>query len=105
LLAAVFGFIDYLSLPMRNTTRTLATTHMLVNLFVVALFFAATLLMIDRNAVSGTQQLIVLALHITGVAGLVISGWLGGEMVYRHHVAVSSAPPAEERERLSRQRL
>jgi uncharacterized membrane protein len=95
LLAAVFGFIDYLSMPMRSRTRAIATVHMVVNLFVVALFFAATMMMIDRNAVSGTQQMIVLALHIAGVAALVVSGWLGGEMVYRHHVAVSPVPAAE----------
>lgn len=100
LLAALPGFGDYLTMAMRSDARGTATAHMLLNLTVVALFFVAMLLALDDNAVRGGGQVAVLILHAVGVGLLLLSGWLGGEMVFRHHLAM--IPDDAELERAER---
>jgi uncharacterized membrane protein len=88
LLAALPGFGDYLTLAVKSDARGMATAHMLLNLTVVALFFIAMLLMLGDGATGGGRQAAVLILHAAGVGLLLVSGWLGGEMVFRHHLAM-----------------
>ncbi len=88
LLAAVPGLGDYLTTSMSGRARLTATAHMILNVSVVGLFFIATLLSMDTNAVGGTNLAAVLVLHILGVGILVLAGWLGGHLVYIHHLAV-----------------
>lgn len=97
LLAALPGFGDYFTIGIKSEARIIGAAHMLLNLTTVALFAAALLLMIDNNAVDGTNLAIVVALHAVGVGLLSISGVLGGEMTFRHHLAV--IPHADEVER------
>jgi len=93
LLAAVPGFIDYLSLRDRRTKK-IATTHMVLNLVVVALFLFN--LGIRYNA-SAENELFGVFLSTAGIVILGISGWLGGSLVYAHGVAVS-APTSSSKE-------
>lgn len=86
--AALPGFGDYLTMRMRDEVRRIATAHMLINLAVVALFGVAFVLMLKHNAVDGSSLVAVVVLHFVGVGMLGLSGWLGGEMVFRHHVGV-----------------
>ena len=88
LLAALPGFGDYFTMAVRSDARGIATAHMLLNLAVVALFFVAMLLMRGDGATGGGRQVATLVLHAVGVGLLSLSGWLGGEMVYRHHLAI-----------------
>ena len=81
LLAAVPGLIDLLSLP--PGPRRTALAHMAINLTVVALF-AVNLWLRFRGAAHST----VLWLSIVAIGLLVISGWLGGKMVYEEGVGV-----------------
>ena len=82
LAAAVPGFIDLLSLegPVKRT----AITHMLINLTVVGLFVFNAWLRHGNPEVGGWPA----ALSAIGIGLLVISGWLGGKMVYEAGVAV-----------------
>ena len=88
LAAALPGFGDYLTIAVKSRAAAIATAHMLLNLTLVTLYIAAFVLMIDDNAVTGTNLGIVVALHGLGSGLLLLSGVLGGEMVYRHHLAV-----------------
>jgi uncharacterized membrane protein len=88
LLAALPGFGDYFTIALHSDARGMATAHMLLNLTLVALFFVAMLLMLDDGALRGGRQAVVLVLHAIGVGFLLLSGWLGGEMVFRHHLAM-----------------
>jgi uncharacterized membrane protein len=76
-----------LSLP--ADVRTTAITHMAINLGVVVLFVIDAWLRIaspDRGVgAAGPVWLSVFA-----IALLVVSGWLGGKMVYRYGVAVDT---------------
>jgi len=90
LLAAVPGFIDYLSITEVRTKRV-ATTHMVLNLLVVALFIFNLGLRF-----SGSNEIFPVGLSAVSIAILSISGWLGGSLVYEHHVAVE---PVDDRRR------
>lgn len=85
LVAAVPGFIDMLSLPW--STKRIALLHMSINLTVVALYVVNAYLRKGQGATDATIGLSVIA-----VALLVVSGWLGGKMVYVHGVAVDPEP-------------
>ena len=76
LLAAVPGFLDYPGVKGRE--GRLATWHMVLNLAAVVLFAVNAFIRLRVNADSPWPLL----LSIVGVAGVFVSGWLGGELVY-----------------------
>jgi uncharacterized membrane protein len=82
LLAAVPGLVDLLSLP--PGPRKTALAHMAINLAVVALYLVNFWL--RQSAPEAPGGLVWLSLLAIGL--LVVSGWLGGKMVYEHGVAV-----------------
>ena len=83
LAAALPGLIDLLSLGDRPVKKT-ALTHMGLNLTIVALFAINAWMRSRGSASHGT----LLGLSVIGVAMLVVSGWLGGKMVYEAGVGV-----------------
>jgi len=101
LVAALPGFGDYFTMALKSDAAAMATAHMLLNLGVVALFFIAMLFMLDDNAVSGGALGATVALHAVGVGALLVSGWLGGEMVFRHHLAVAPDDADQEEAELA----
>jgi uncharacterized membrane protein len=90
LLAAIPGFIDYLSLSGR--TRSIAAVHMGLNLLLVVLFAVNLYVRSQGIAVESAP----IFLSFVGIVILGISGWLGGSLVYVHATAVECAPPAEQ---------
>ena len=88
LLAAVFGLIDLISLP--PGPRRTALIHMGINLVVVALYLVNFGMRYSDPAKGG----VALLLSIVAIGLLVISGWLGGKMVYEHGIGVSAVPGA-----------
>jgi uncharacterized membrane protein len=99
LAAAVFGLIDLLSLP--HEVRSTAIAHMSINLTIVVLFVInAWVRIASPDAGAGSAWLVWLS--VIAIALLVVSGWLGGKMVYRYGVAVDTEticgnPPAARR--------
>ena len=86
LAAAVPGLIDYLSLSEPAPTK-IAKTHMIVNLAIVGIFCVNLWLRMTASPGAGFP----VALSVIGVMLLGLSGWLGGELVYVHGVAVESS--------------
>lgn len=84
LLAAVPGFIDFLSIRDEHVKK-IAVMHMTINLIVVILYGINIGLRIGGSEVNGIPLLI----SVIGVGLLGISGWLGGAMAYRHGVGVN----------------
>jgi uncharacterized membrane protein len=84
LLAALPGFIDLVSLP--EGPRSTAIKHMTINLTVVVLYVINFWMRMEAPGNPG--KLVWLSLIALGL--LVISGWLGGKMVYEHGIAVDT---------------
>ena len=83
LLAALPGLVDLLSLRDRAIRKT-ALTHMGINLTVVALYAINAWMRANGSASAG----MALGLSVLAIALLLVSGWLGGKMVYEAGVAV-----------------
>lgn len=87
LIAAVFGFIDYLNIPNGTRAKRIGMFHGLANLGVMILFIASWLL---RNDQPFSPTTTAMALSFTGTAVSLLGGWLGGELVERLGVGVAS---------------
>jgi uncharacterized membrane protein len=83
LAAALPGLIDLLSLGDAPVKKT-AVTHMSINLTIVVLYVINAWTRYHAS-VSPTVSL---ALSVIAIAMLLVSGWLGGKMVYEAGVAV-----------------
>ena len=85
LLAALFGFIDFLGDRRIRGAKT-ARLHMIGNLTAVALS-AVNFVVHMRD---GAMAVIPLGITLSAVVSvlLVFTGWMGGHMVYRYGVAV-----------------
>jgi uncharacterized membrane protein len=84
LLAAALGFVDYFGVTMSPAAHRLATIHMLLNLTAVVLYAASAWL---RTGEGPTPGLAIL-LATVGYLILAGSGWLGGELAFKHKVGV-----------------
>jgi uncharacterized membrane protein len=87
LLAAAFGLIDLLSIS-DDRAKKVGTTHMVINLAVVALFIINFVLRLQ-----GGSDLTPFLLTLIAIGLLLVSGWLGGHMVFV--LGVAQAGPQE----------
>jgi uncharacterized membrane protein len=87
-LAAVFGIIDWLSIKDREVKKV-ADWHARLNVIALLIFAASFYLRTTSGAgLVGGSHTIPFVLSVVGVILITISGWLGGELVFRHGVAV-----------------
>lgn len=97
--AAVPGLIDWATLTDRAAVKV-ANWHARVNIIGLVIFIASFYLRTTSGAKwIVSMPMLPIILSIIGVIGLAIAGWLGGELVFRHGVAVAtqtSAPPKAE---------
>ena len=84
LAAAVFGLVDLLSLPAGPIKKT-ALAHMGINLTVVVLYVINAWM---RTGKQDELATLCFLLSLVAILLLVVSGWLGGKLVYIHGVAV-----------------
>jgi len=101
LVAGAFGALDGFTVARESDARGSAMAHMVLNVVVTGLFLSAVLLMWDGNAIEGSNGAMATALQAVGVGLLALSGWIGGEMVYRHHLGMipDDREVAEDQER------
>ena len=105
LLAALTGFIDWLSIPSNTRAYRVGLAHLGVNVSAVGLFVVSWFLRLHE----GIQftRIAPLALSVIGFATLLVGGWLGGELVEQHGLSVRpgadlNAPSSLGAERLAR---
>lgn len=91
LVAAVFGLMDYSRLTRGTRARAIATTHLVLNSLAIVVFAAAWILHLGSDAPTVPG----LVLGLVGAAGLGVSGFLGGELVFRHGVRVADEDDQE----------
>jgi uncharacterized membrane protein len=97
--AAVPGIIDWLSIKDREVKK-IADWHARLNVIALVVFAADFYLRTTGGARwVGGGMMIPLLLSVVGIVLITVSGWLGGEMVYVHGVAVEPQrdAPVEER--------
>lgn len=99
LTAAIFGFIDWLGLPANSRARTIATWHGLGNVLIVVLFLLSWFIRGNNDDLIPNAQ--ALTLSFAGVALALVTGWLGGELVYRLGIGVESGANANAPSSLS----
>jgi uncharacterized membrane protein len=87
-LAAVFGIIDWLSIKDREVKKT-ADWHARLNVIALLVFAASFYLRTTGGAtwVSGSYTIPIL-LSVVGIILITVSGWLGGELVFKHGMGV-----------------
>jgi uncharacterized membrane protein len=87
LIAALPGFIDLLSIQ-NSKSKSIGIWHMVINLLAVALYAGNFWLRMHRPA----DDSLPIVLSVVGIVFIMISGWLGGELVYARGVAVKQPP-------------
>ena len=93
--AAIFGIIDYFSIKDRRVSK-IAAWHARLNVLALLVFAASFYLRTNKGSqmslasftAGGFYFSTFILLSALGVVLISISGYLGGEMVYVHHVAV-----------------
>jgi uncharacterized membrane protein len=86
LLAAVFGFLDWLAIPKKTRARRIGLWHGGGNFVIVLLFIGSWLMRLGDYAYA--PNLVPFLLGLVGVVLALVTAWLGGELVYRLRVAV-----------------
>jgi uncharacterized membrane protein len=88
LLAAIFGFLDWLAVPSNTRAKYLGGWHGLGNVVVVLIFAASWGL--RRGSIGYEPNQTALLLSYTAILIGTVTAWLGGEMVYRLRIGVDS---------------
>jgi uncharacterized membrane protein len=86
LVAAVFGFWDWLGIPAGTRAKAIGLWHGLINVVVVAMFAWSWL--IRRADPAYVPDGLALMLAFVAVTLAMVSGWLGGELVERLGIGV-----------------
>jgi uncharacterized membrane protein len=86
LLAAVFGFIDWLAIPDGTRAKRIGLWHGGTNVVVVALF--AFVLWVRSSAVDPLLTPTIFGVEVIALVLGSVAGWLGGELVDRMGVGV-----------------
>ena len=86
LLAAIFGFIDWMAIPKDTRARRIGALHGGGNLLVVLLFAASFLMRTVRAAY--LPDLLPFIVSVIGAGIALVTAWLGGELVFRLRIAV-----------------
>jgi uncharacterized membrane protein len=85
LVAAPFGFLDWLGIPSGTRAKRVGALHGAGNVVVVLLYGLSWLMRMDAPASPST---VALAFSFAGGGLAMITGWLGGELVDRLAVGV-----------------
>jgi uncharacterized membrane protein/nitrite reductase/ring-hydroxylating ferredoxin subunit len=85
-LAATAGAVDLFSIvPPNSSGRSRGYKHAVLNLAMVAIFIAVA---VHRGGPHLAPDGVSLVLSAIGIVVLLVSGWLGGTLVYRNQIAV-----------------
>ena len=103
LIAAVFGFLDWRAVPSGSRASRIGVWHGIGNVVVVALFAISWWM---RGGPTVQPSGAALTFSVLGTALLLVTGWLGGELVVRLGVGVdeganANAPSSLETDRIS----
>jgi uncharacterized membrane protein len=98
LAAAIPGLLDFLGITNRQV-KSIARWHAILNVLALIIFAASLYLRTRAGAPMVSYHLrIPFLMSLLGIILISISGWLGGELAYKHGVGVTPQhdTPAEE---------
>lgn len=90
--AAVFGLIDLSKIAAGTPARRTGLTHMVINLGVVVLFMIGFAVRLGAGYDSAGYDSVSIAgfiISLVALAALMVSGWLGGKLVFHYGVRVA----------------
>ena len=95
LAAAVFGLADWLAITSGTRAKRVGSIHGLGNLAVVLLFAASWWLRLPQPT---EPTKLALTLSFLGGVLSLYTGWLGGELVFRHGLGVEQQTGSEQKQ-------
>jgi uncharacterized membrane protein len=93
LAAGTAGTADYLTIPAKSQSKRVANLHGLLNVGVMGLYGLNLYLRSRRATRPGAVPVL---LSLLGTAGLVVSSWYGGELVYKLGMRVEPAMEGDQ---------
>lgn len=106
LVAAVPGFLDWLvGIPQGHAAKRTGGLHMALNVTALVLFALAAWLLWDQWTVATPDLKWAIPLTLVGVLLTVAAGYLGYEMIQRHHVGVDLTPEQQRFEPVNPERV
>lgn len=85
LIAAVFGYLDWLAIPNDTRAKRIGFDHGALNVVMLGLFFISSLI---RTSDPGEPQAAAFLFAFAGAGVATVSGWLGGELTTRLRVGI-----------------
>lgn len=82
----VAGLIDYAAIPQGHPAIKGATWHMWIMLSAATAYACSLFAHINRFSSSGFATAMGISLSAVGLVLLMVGGWFGGEMVFRHGI-------------------
>lgn len=106
LVAAVFGFVDWLGLPNGTRAKAVGMWHGGGNVVIVVMFVISWFLRLPNP---GSPPVAAFVLAVAGVLLALVTAWLGGELVERLRVGVDDnafldAPSSLSEDKIRRRR-
>lgn len=89
--AAVFGAMDAIRIPLGTRAFKAAMAHMTSNVTALGLYTVSLALRHGRLD-EGPVAIAPLVVSIVALTSLGLGGWLGGELTYRHGIRVADEP-------------
>ena len=102
LLAAPFGFIDWLAIPAATRAKRIGALHGVGNVIVVLLYASSWL---ARSNSPSQPDILAYVLSFAGGGLALITGWLGGELVDRLSVGVDDGAHVDAPSSLTTRRI
>lgn len=96
LLAAVFGAVDFFTIPRARAHRA-GWIHLVGNLTAVALSVVSWILRAGDTEGAVMPAGLLLSVLVAGI--LLVTGWMGGELSYRYLVGAVTKPGTTDRQR------
>ena len=94
--ALITGIIDFLAIPPKGAADRVAMRHMTIMITAIAMYTGSFFIRFGVEIPSGWRLMGSVSLALLGLIFLLIGGWFGGQLVYRH--AVGSEPIIDKSE-------
>lgn len=82
----VTGLLDYAAIPQQHPALKAATWHMWIMLSAATLYACSFIARLGHSPSTGLSSAIAVGLSVLGLLLLLVGGWFGGELVFRHGI-------------------